>query len=468
MSAPSRAILLGLDFGSTTSHALVASARIVRNCVTGRMELGEAAPFYRSEPVFTPFDGDLVDERRLGAHLEQWISESRVDPRTITAGGAIVTGLAAQKKNAGAIAQLVRGRIGDAVIAVAEDPCLESWLAFMGNCGTLSQAQPDVPFLNLDIGGGTTNLALGRDGEVSRTGCYFVGARHVQVEPGTYRLRVLSRYGEGLLGRLGIRRTAGEELRPEEVGWIVDDYVALLEALASGRTTSDRLHEQVPFSLPPGTAAPVVTLSGGVGELAYRRAQGQAMPGTTAYGDLGIDLAERIVRSPVLSRNLKTHVPVNLGRATVYGLALHNTEVSGTTLFLPRPEVLPLRDLPILARFSAEAGPGEIADAVEAARRSGRGACIQMTSPADDFATVKRVGGHLAAALRKSPFPDGVPLVLFVPRNVGKTVGSYATDWGSLPVNLIVIDELVARDARFASLGAPCEGVVPVSFYGMR
>ena len=47
-------------------------------------------------------------------------------------------------------------------------------------------------FLNVDIGGGTANLASGRAGEVAELGCLSIGARHVRVEPGTYRLLGLS------------------------------------------------------------------------------------------------------------------------------------------------------------------------------------------------------------------------------------------------------------------------------------
>jgi ethanolamine utilization protein EutA len=469
MSSPSRAILLGLDFGSTTSHALVASARILRNCVTGRMELGEAAAVYRSEPVFTPFLEDLVDEARLGAQLDRWIAESRVDPGGITAGGAIVTGLAAQTRNAHAIGRIVREKVGDAVLAVAEDPCLESWVSFMGSCGALSEAQPGRSFLNLDIGGGTTNLALGRAGEVTRTGCFFVGARHVRVEPGTYRLAGLSRHGAALLERLGIRKGPGEDLTAEETAAVVRANVELLEALVAGRKQDlARLLEQVPFSLPALPEAPVLTFSGGVGELVYRRAQGLPPPGTTAYGDLGIDLAEAVVRSPALSRDLKTHVPANLGRATVYGLTLRNTELSGTTLFLPRPGILPLRDLPILARLPGDAGSDSVGEAVESAKAGRNGACIQVTELGEDLPGIRRLGQRLAGALRERRFPAGQPLVVFLPRNVGKTLGSYATEWGRLDVTLVVVDELAARDARFASLGVPREGVIPVSFYGMR
>ena len=69
----------------------------------------------------------------------------------------------------------------------------------------------------------------------------------------------------------------------------------------------------------------------------YRSSQGRELPGTTGYGDLGIDLARKIMKSPVLSAHIRTMIPENMGRATVYGLALHSTEVSGTTIFLSHP-----------------------------------------------------------------------------------------------------------------------------------
>jgi ethanolamine utilization protein EutA len=55
-----------------------------------------------------------------------------------------------------------------------------------------------------------------------------------------------------------------------------------------------------------------------------------------------------------------------------------------------------------------------------------------------------------------------------VASNIGKTLGSYATHWGRLPIDLIVIDEVPPRTAHFASLGSLCNNVVPVSFFGMH
>lgn len=191
------------------------------------------------------------------------------------------------------------------------------------------------------------------------------------------------------------------------------------------------------------------------------------MPGTTHFGDLGIDLALRIARSPVLARDLAALIPEQRGRATVYGLALHSTEVSGATLFLPDTGVLPLRDLPVVARLAIDADLTAIGDAVVLARRHAQGACIQLLGKAPGQDVVKRLGEHLGQALDRAPGAGG-PLVLLLEANVGKTLGNYATDWGRRLHRLVVVDEMPDRHAHFANIGRPRDGVVPVSFYGMH
>ena len=51
--------------------------------------------------------------------------------------------------------------------------------------------------------------------------------------------------------------------------------------------------------------------------------------------------------------------------------------------------------------------------------------------------------------------------------NIGKTLGSYLTNWGSLPYQILVIDEIPDRNARFIHVGNPFQSIVPVSFFGM-
>lgn len=474
--AENRIFLLGLDVGSTTSSALLAAARVGSSSVTGRMELESPEVVYRGGPVFTPFAEASIDEAALAHLVDGWLLESGVAPRDIFAGGAIVTGLAARRHNAAALAALVRGRIGEAVMATAEDPQLESWLAFMGSCGTLSRCHAATPVINLDIGGGTTNAALGRAGNVERAGCHFIGARHFQFLPGGYRLTAVSEFGRALLGGLGIARYVGEDLEPSEREAVIGYYIAALQAIVAGTrsffdTPVGRSIEQVAFTHGLGER-PAVTYSGGVGELVYSIAAGERVPGTTHYGDLGIDLAHAIVATPALARSLHSMVPEQRGRATVYGITLHSTEISGTTLHLPRPRTLPLKDVPIMSRLPLDASMEEMELALGLARTSPSGACLQLAATAPGQAlgatAVRELGERLAAALRAIDFPAELPLVLLLEPNAGKALGQYATAWGRLPVNLIVIDEVPVRGAHFVNIGTPRQQVVPISYYGMH
>src|SRR5574337_163318 len=467
-------LLLGLDFGSTTSSALVAQANVGSNCITGRMEFGEPQVVFRSEPVFTPFNGQAIDEGKIKDLLSEWLQCAGVCAGEIFAGGTLITGLAARRHNAAAIASLVGNKIGETVIAAADDPCLESWLAFMGSCSALSRFHSSRPILNLDIGGGTTNPAMGRNGNVEATGCYFVGARHFQFDPGTYTLVGVSEYGEALLRELGVSCGLGELMDDDARAAVLRYYVNALEAMVVDRSFFDdeigRRLEQVPFATTVDQST-VVTFSGGVGELLYCLVAGEELPGTTSYGDLGIDLARAIANSAILNRDLRQCVPENRGRATVYGLTLHSTEVSGTTLFLPQPQQLPLRDLPVVARVPVSASAAQLDQALSLVRTASQGACIQVQlDEQDEFGldAVRQLGGRLAEAIKRAALPPHHPMVLLIEPDAGKALGHYATEWGRMETNLIVIDEVELRNAHFVNIGRPHRQIVPVAYFGMH
>lgn len=464
--------LVGLDCGTTTASLVVASADLVRGAVGGRVDLTNFRERFRSPMEFTP----LVDDERLNlarfeSLLDEWFAAAAIERTSIFGGGTLLTGLAAEKENARGLVQLVRRRFGEVLVATAADPCLESWLAFMGSCGELSQVLADVPILNLDIGGGTTNSAIGLGGQVVATGCLFVGARHVRVEPGGYRIVGLSRYARRLFEVLDIRRSIGDELSEAERERFVETYVELISALVSGRPIARSLgesHEQVPLASCPRQADLAVTFSGGVGELIYRHWAGEPWPPTTEFGDLGIDLARRLVALAEREPERYRLRPTAGGRATSFGLMRHTTEVSGSTLFLPRPELLPLADLPILGRIDSASEPSTLREMLKFVMHSAAGGALQVCFVHDPAAEVRNFGTRLADALEDVGFPATVPLVMFVRENIGKTLGQYATRWGAAPRALVVVDEVPPRAAQYSQLGAQRSGVVPVSFYGLR
>lgn len=469
-----KVVLVGLDFGSTTSSMLAVEADLANNCATGRMEFRGARTVNKPAPVFTPFQDQTIDLDAIRDQVTSWLRACSIEPDQIFAGGAIVTGLAAERENAEGLAALIVELLGEAVVATADDPRLESWLAFMGGSAALSRTYPDRPIVNLDIGGGTTNPALGVNGNVKATGCHFVGARHFEFTPGSYRLKKVSRFGAAILQHLGYDPKIGSELPTREVQGIVGYFTDALVAIANGdrdffANPVGRMIEQSPFDSPlAGSAA--LTFSGGVGELVYSIARGGPVPSTTYYGDLGVDLAQAILKSDRLSRDVHKYVPEHLGRATVQGLTLNNTEISGTTLFLSGQDTLPIRDLPIVATLRDDADVPSLRDALRLAGQSRRGACLQLIcrEANPSFVTVKTLGGAIFSAMQDADLPDDASIVILTTANIGKALGNYATGWRSNGRKLVIIDEIPQRSAHFVNLGRMRNGVVPVSFYGMH
>jgi ethanolamine utilization protein EutA len=465
--------LVGLDFGTTTSSCVVASASLLHNAVSGRQELTGIREDFRSDLVFTPFKDGRLDEDRLQQYVDEWLAAGNITPQEIFGGGALLTGLAARQENASRLMDLIRSRLGDALIATADDPCLEAWLAFQASASALSRSQPDRWVINLDIGGGTTNLAAGKNGEVLATGSLFVGARHVQFVPGSYRIVSISTFARRLFEHLGIAGGPGGTLSKMQVAAILDFYIELLESAISGdsrifENPVPRLHQEVAFRLPTDAVDPIVTISGGVAELVYEHCRGKPLPSTTFFGDLGIDLANRLVNSPRWAARFNQAQPQCLGRATVYGLLLHATQISGSTLFLPDPTILPLANIPILGGVTGNSTADQIRDILHLVARSPLGGCLRVIPGERSAAAIASVGERIATALSEIGFPCERPLVLLVDENCGKALGQYVSRWGSIPLKLVVLDEIEVRDARFVQIGSLRDQVVPVSFYGMN
>jgi ethanolamine utilization protein EutA len=466
-----RVIMLGLDFGSTTSSALIASAKVARSAATGHMQLDDVQVIYKSEPVFTPFINQNIDIEKVAKLIAHWLNESGISIKDIFSGGSMITGLAAQSSNASALSKLILEMVGESVIATADDPCLESWLAFMGSCGALSRFEGDQPIINFDIGGGTTNVALGVNGDVQQTGCYFIGARHFQFVAGSYQLTAMSTYGEALLESLKINKKIGEALNANECEKIISFYIKALEDIVTSDTDFlnspiAKQHTQVAFHFNQKQKVKI-TFSGGVGELLYKISAGETPPTTTFYGDFGINLALAISRSTLLSADLKTCVPEHKGRATVVGLTLHSTEISGSTAYLPKPDCLPLRDLPIIAKLSADCAAEQWQNAVALAAKRQQGACIQTTACNNSLEQVRALATQIRNALHANQYAPSQPIVILVEPNIGKALGNYISNWGQLDYNLIVIDEVALCDAHFVHIGRARQGMIPVSFYGL-
>ena len=113
---------------------------------------------------------------------------------SVDTGAIIITGETSRKENARAVLDALSDFAGEFVVATA-GPDLESVLAAKGAGAVDYSQRTGKTVLHMDIGGGTSNLALIRDGKIERTGCLNVGGRLLKFDDGgtvTYVSPVLS------------------------------------------------------------------------------------------------------------------------------------------------------------------------------------------------------------------------------------------------------------------------------------
>ena len=174
---------VGLDVG-TTSTQLVVSELKVENRASGfavpEMEIAERKIRYRSPVYFTPIlEEKLVDGDGIRRIVEEEYRKAGISREKVDTGAIIITGETSRKENAARVMESLAELAGDFVVATA-GPDLECVLAAKGAGAVEYSQKTGKTVLHMDIGGGTSNLALIRDGKIQQTGCLNVGGRLVK------------------------------------------------------------------------------------------------------------------------------------------------------------------------------------------------------------------------------------------------------------------------------------------------
>ena len=223
---------VGLDVG-TTSTQMIFSELTVENKASGfavpEMEIARRDIRYRSPVYFTPLlDESHVDAGALRELVAEEYRKAGIRRESVDTGAIIITGETSRKENARAALDALSDFAGEFVVATA-GPDLESVLAAKGAGAVDYSQRTGKTVLHMDIGGGTSNLALIRDGKIERTGCLNVGGRLLKFDGGgiaTYVSPVL----DGLCGL-----KPGEKASPGQVKTVAEILTQALEMAAGLR-----------------------------------------------------------------------------------------------------------------------------------------------------------------------------------------------------------------------------------------
>ena len=168
----------GIDIGTSTTQ-LVFSRMILQN--TGgfgripQIKVVSKEVIYESEIYFTPLSSrEEIDGERVHEIIKKEYEKAGVCPADLATGAVIITGETSRKRNAESVVRAIADVAGEFVVATAGAD-LESVLAGKGaGAADLSQ-KTGKRVVNLDIGGGTTNICVFEDGNMVDTACLDIG-----------------------------------------------------------------------------------------------------------------------------------------------------------------------------------------------------------------------------------------------------------------------------------------------------
>jgi ethanolamine utilization protein EutA len=412
---------------------------------------------HRSDVMLTPYSSERrIDTEAIGKFIERSYAEAGWSPDDVDTGAVITTGEAARKENASAIVQLFSGQAGKFVCATAGHH-LESLLAAHGSGAVALSRNSETPLvLNVDIGGGTTKLGVCRDGRVEETAAIDVGARLVSWDKaGT--IRAVTRAGARVAKDAGVKIAAGDRRDERALDAIAERIADLVLRVPTGKAFDDA---SLWLTEPLVALGPFHTLvfSGGVGEYINGLQDAE-------FGDLGLRLGRAIQRR--LAEFEVLH-PVESIRATCIGASQYSVQVSGDTLFLSDPSLLPLRDLAAVAVRPDTPNAPAIADEIRRGitrldRDDGRFALAVRWRHGPAYPALRALCEGIASGTRDL-LGSHQPLVVVLDADLAGIVGQILRDELSVRAPVICVDQIALSDLDFIDIGAVItqKSVVPV------
>src|SRR5919109_4890847 len=454
---------VGIDVGTATSQ-IIFSQLVLRRLgreLSSRFVVTERDTLYLSPVHFTPYSAgrERVDDQALGRLVDAAYQEAGLTPRDVDTGAIILTGEAIRRDNARAIADLFATQRGNFVCASAGHN-FEALLAAHGSGAVSLSAERECPVLNVDIGGGTTKLAVVERGRILSTAAFHIGGRLVATDADGV-ITVLEPGGRALAAQVGIERKIGDQVTPAEMKKLADYMAGAVLSLTRDETPETALEQlwlTPPLSGPKNYDA--VIFSGGVGEYIYGKE-------SKSFGDIGAPLGKALERYISNGDLIWPLAPAReCIRATVIGAAQHTVQVSGNTIYRSNDDLLPQKNLQVLRPAVDLSGDIEAATVAQAILDHFQ--IFDLEEGKADVALVFRWGG-LPKATRIAAFCrgllEGLPETLrsgkrnyldFCP-NLGGSGGIILKQEFGLNNDFLCIDGIALRDFDFIDLGRMLE-----------
>jgi len=451
-------VSVGIDIGSSGTQVIFSRVYMRRmgEALTSRYYVVKRETLHQSPVVLTPYQSETrIDEHAVGQIVDEAYEKAGIHPDNIDTGAVILTGEALRRENAKAIADVLAEMGGEFVCAAAGHH-MESLLAAYGSGAAKASHDLQQPVLNIDIGGGTTKLALVENGRVVHTAAIHIGGRLIVVENGV--VSRLDPTGKQLARNAGFDWSMGSHVGAADLDrvaeWMADALVAALTQEKPGAAV-DALWLTDPLEPVEGIAGAM--FSGGVAEYVYDRE-------SRDFGDLGLRLGRAIRRRVDAGKLPWALLPAGeCIRATAIGASEYSVQISGNTVYVSNPaQLLPRKNLQVLQPDVSLEGEIDAARVAQAIRRHFQAfdlkegeaevALAFRWSGAPAFARLSALAQGIVEALPVT-LMEARPLFLVLDGDIAHSLGALLKEEWKIASDVLVIDGISLWDFDYVDLG---------------
>jgi ethanolamine utilization protein EutA len=462
---------VGIDIGTSTTQ-LVFSRLTIENTASAfsipKISIVEKEVIYKSGIYFTPLLSETeIDGESIRKIIEKEYKKAGINPKNVDTGAVIITGETARKVNASLVLEKLSGLAGDFVVATA-GPDLEAIIAGKGAGADLFSKTKRSVVVNMDIGGGTTNIAVFKDGEIIDTTCLDLGGRLIKIHPDSMKVEYISKKIKKLADSMGVQIEVGQVISTEKIKRITNRLAELIEEVLGIRKATEDLNLLLTTKdLKRNYEINYISFSGGVADCIYETYSDDKK---VIYGDIGVFLGKSIQ-----SRNLSTYFdiykPIETIRATVVGAGSHTTDISGSTITFSK-DIFPLKNIPIL-KLSAEdeqLGYEELTQAIKEKvswfglhNEKQQVALAIKGVKSISFGELKLLAQTIIGGMSEIISMD-VPLVVIVEHDIAKALGQTIQTYLEYKKEVVCIDAVNVSNGDFIDIGKPLANgrVVPI------
>lgn len=468
---------VGIDVGTSTTQ--VVFSKLQMDNAGGyfsvpRVAIVDKEVVYKSEVYMTPLKTDvLIDTEALRDIVAAEFRKAGYRPEDTDSGAVIITGESARKENSDAVLKSLSDFAGDFVVSAA-GPDMESLIAGKGSGAWQYSMDHHCRVVNLDIGGGTTNVVLFEDGETLARGCLDIGGRLIRMNPQGIITKV-SPAAAVMAQAAGVSVSVGDRCDELKLTAVTRQMAAALNVyLGVGTDTSaggkaDAILRQIktPGSsdFPRPEKVQAVFFSGGVADLIYHESAD-----TWAYGDIGV-LLGRAIRESRLFTDFQKMEPGETIRATVVGAGTYTTTISGSTITYSG-DIFPLKNIPVIkldeelqeACFAGETEPVIRRIQWVLGQNDAERFILAMPGKRDPgYTEMKRAAAAIRQIMDRVQ-PPGEPILLVIESDIAKAMGQMIRQQPDLKRQVVAIDSIHVEDGEYVDMGKPMMNgmVIPV------